>query len=129
MPVAKEDHLYQYAIIRRDLDMPPGKLSAQAGHAYTDSLDDAEAIDPERVSAYRNAGKGGSKVTLKARNVNQILKAYKAALEAGLPCALIVDQHHVLPPHFDGKPIITALGIGPCTRDECRHITKKFNCV
>lgn len=129
MPVAKENHLYQYAIIRRDLDMPPGKLSAQAGHAYTDSLADAEIIDPERVIAYRNAGEGGSKVTLKARNVNQLLKAYKAALEAGIPCALIVDQHHVLPPHFDGKPIITALGIGPCTQDECRHFTKKFNCV
>lgn len=129
MPVANEDHLYQYAIIRRDLDMPPGKLSAQAGHAYTDSLADAERIDPDTVIAYRNAGKGGSKVTLKARNVNQILKAYKAAIEAGIPCALIVDQHHVLPPHFDGNPVITALGIGPCTRDACRHITKKFNCV
>lgn len=109
--------------------MPPGKLSAQAGHAYTDSLADAERIDPETVNAYRHAGKGGSKVTLKAKNVNQILKAYKAALEAGLPCALIVDAHHLLEPHFDGNPIITALGIGPCTREQCRHITKKFNCV
>lgn len=128
-PIADENHLYQYAIIRKNLEMPAGKLSAQAGHAYGDALADAERIDPNRVRDYRNDHTGGSKVTLKAKNVNQLLRAYREALEAGLPCALIVDQHHVMPPHFTGDPVITAVGIGPCTKDESRSITKRFNCL
>lgn len=129
MPIGDEEHLYQYAIIRGDLDMPAGKLAAQAGHAYTDSLFDAWIKEPERALAYRDRTRGGSKVTVKAKNVSQMMKAYSAAKAAGLPCSLIVDQHHILPPHFDGNPIITAVGIGPCTKEECREITKKFRCI
>lgn len=129
VPLEKSNHLYMYAIVRRDLDMPPGKLSAQAGHAYTDSLMSALEISEDLVKDYRNLDKGGSKVTLKSKNLNQLLKAYDKAKELGLPCALIVDQHHILPPHFDGSPVVTALGIGPCTKEACKEITKKFNCV
>ena len=128
-PIADSDHLYQYAIIRKDLEMPAGKLSAQTGHAYGDALADAERIDPERARGYRDPGTGGSKVSLKAKNANQLVRAYREALEAGLPCALIVDQHHVMPPHFTGEPIITAVGIGPCTQAEAKAITKRFNCL
>jgi len=109
--------------------MPPGKMSAQAGHAYTDSLSDALDKHPERFHNYRNNELGGSKVTMKAKNESQLIKAYNLALEAGLPCSIVVDREHVLPPYFDGSPIITALGIGPCTQEESRQITKRFNCV
>lgn len=109
--------------------MPVGKLAAQAGHAYTDALMEAQHSHPEKVKHYRNRQSGGSKVTLKAKNEDHLLKAYAQAIEAGLPCSIIVDQDHILPPHFDGSPIITALGIGPCTKEEIRHITKKFQCV
>jgi len=109
--------------------MPVGKLSAQAGHAYTDALMAAIETHPEKVSKYRNRQSGGSKVTLKAKNEDHLIKAYNQAIALGLPCALIVDQDHIFPPHFDGSPIITALGIGPCTKEEIRSITKKFQCV
>ena len=131
MPISDEEHLYVYAIVDDSLEMhlSPGKLSAQTGHAYSDSIEAARLIDPERTAAYRDPARGGSKVSLKAKNAKQLIKAYAQALELGLPCALIVDQHHVLLPHFTGKPVITALGIGPCTKSECREITKKFRCI
>jgi PTH2 family peptidyl-tRNA hydrolase len=129
MPVGDDQHLFQYAIIRRDLEMPPGKLAAQSGHAFTDALANAELISPEVVKCYRQPDKGGSKVVLKAKRVRQLLKAYIDAKNAGIPCALIVDQHHILLPKFTGEPIITAIGIGPCTKEQARFITKNFNCV
>ncbi len=109
--------------------MPAGKLSAQTGHAYGDALEAARELNPELVKRYRNPEFGGSKVTLKAKNENQLIQAYNQALEAGIPCAIVVDRDHILPPHFDGSPIITALGIGPCTKEQVRHITKKFQCI
>ena len=129
VPSDKSTHLYIYAIVRNDLEMPPGKLAAQAGHAYTDTLYNSHDQDPERYNNYRVDGMGGSKVTLKAKNESKLIKAYNDCLAPSIPCSIVVDREHVLPPHFDGSPIITALGIGPCTKEEARSVTKKFNCV
>lgn len=109
--------------------MPPGKLSAQTGHAYADSLNVALEQKPELYKNYRNDSMGGSKVTLRSKNESQLIKAYNSALEAGIPCSIVVDREHVLPPDFNGEPIITALGIGPCTKEQVYHITKKFRCL
>lgn len=117
-----------YAIIRRDLNMPPGKLAAQAGHAFCDALDIAAQSCPDISSLYRT-GRHGIKVCLAAKNEHAILRAYEEAQRAGIPAALIIDQHHILPPHFDGSPIITALGLGPARRSEINHITKRFSAL
>jgi len=110
--------------------MATGKLSAQAGHAYTDVLLEALNTSPERVKSYRNLDTGGSKVTLKARNENQLIRALNEAIDAGIPAVPVVDANHVIPDTpFDGSPILTAIGLGPATQAEIRHITKRFNCV
>jgi peptidyl-tRNA hydrolase len=54
-----------YAIIREDLNMSPGKLSAQAGHAFLDSYLETERINPQRAEEYRSDGHG-TKITLNA---------------------------------------------------------------
>lgn len=121
------DHrpLNLYAIFRADLEMPPGKLAAQCGHAYQLALEQARLRDPSIEARYKGTG-NGTKICMYAKNLGQLLRAYRDAQAAGLPCALIIDRGHVLPPHFDGQPIITALGIGPAYRDEMEHITKRY---
>jgi peptidyl-tRNA hydrolase len=109
--------------------MPPGKLAAQAGHAYTDALWACLDRDPDQALAYRTRGIGGSKVTIKAKNLGQLERAARECEAANIPHAVVVDAEHVLLPHFTGAPIVTALGIGPVTRDQCRHITKRFQAV
>lgn len=106
--------------------MPSGKLAAQAGHAYLNSYLASLTSRPEIAVDYQRDGIG-TKVCLEASNEFRLLRAYEEAQRAGIPCALIIDQHHILPPHFTGDPIITALGLGPARAGEVRHITKKFN--
>jgi len=117
-----------YAIVRSDLDMPPGKLAAQAGHAFLDAFFAAQRLRPQYAAAYCSDSHG-TKVTLSSSNLDQLLRAEAMARSEGLPCALITDSGHVLPPYFDGNPIITALGLGPALRSEVRHITKHFALV
>lgn len=109
--------------------MSPGKLSAQAGHAYTDALYQAHQTNPELFEAYRNGNQGGSKVTLYVKSETQLINTYLKLQETDIPHAVVVDSNHVMLPHFDGSPVITALGIGPCTKSQIQHITKKFRCV
>lgn len=107
--------------------MPDGKLSAQSGHAYTDALQVCQRQDPDAAESYRSEnGIGGSKVTIKCKNLSQLERAARECAEAGIPHAVVTDRDHVLLPHFTGAPIVTALGIGPCTKAQCRHITKRF---
>ena len=102
--------------------MSPGKLAAQAGHAFVAALARAS---PGRVAEYCN----GTKVVLGARTLDELMEVYERASYEGLPCSLIEDSGHVMPPHFDGSPIITAVGIGPVLRHESHHITRKLNLV
>lgn len=109
--------------------MPPGKLASQAGHAFTNTIMLAQQTDNNLANEYETPYNIGTKVVLKSKNLNHILRAHEQAKEAGLSTTLIVDSGHVMPPYFDGEPIVTALGIGPARRDQIEHITKKFNCL
>lgn len=109
--------------------MPIGKLVAQAGHGYTQSLKKAKLFYPQRYDYYLNEKTGGSKVAMSSKNVEHLIEAYNLALENDIPCCIFVDTNHILLPHFDGSPIITALGIGPCTKAEAKKLTKKFKCL
>jgi len=118
-----------YAVVRRDLEMPPGKLSAQAGHAYTASLFECLDARPADALRYRRGENAGSKVTLYCRDESEIVMLAEKCALAGVPHALFTDVGHVLPPHFDGNPVITALGIGPLPRREAKPLVGRLKCV
>ena len=100
--------------------MEPGKLAAQAGHAFVDAI--RACKDTERLSAYH--GKfHGIKVVLCARNLNHLRHAYEAVNAMGYPCALVTDLGYTV---FNGVPTITAVGIGPARRSEINNIIKKY---
>lgn len=109
--------------------MPIGKLAAQAGHASSNCLALAALNNPDLFRLYQGPKFLGTKITMAAKTESQLRDAYTAAKSAGLITTLIEDEGHVLPPHFDGNPIITALGIGPCTRLQADKITKRFGWV
>ena len=87
--------------------MPPGKLAAQAGHAFLEAY---LASPPDEAAEYR-ADSPGTKVVL-AGGLSRIMRALDQCERRGIPHALIVDSGHICPPDFDGSPVITALGVG-----------------
>jgi peptidyl-tRNA hydrolase len=110
--------------------MKPGKLASQACHAAKGCVLKAKEQDPDRLTVYQGPDNIGTQVVLEAPNQLKILEAYQKAKEAGLIAYLVIDQHHVIPGTlFTGDPIITGLGIGPCTKEEAKSITKKFRVV
>jgi len=102
--------------------MTAGKLAAQAGHAYLETFLKA---DSEIQKEYRSDGIG-TKITLQTRNLSSLLRIHYQCMLKGIPCNIIEDSGHVMPPHFDGAPIITAVGIGPCKREDISSITDKL---
>jgi peptidyl-tRNA hydrolase len=105
------------------------KMAAQACHAAKNCAIIASQTNPHLLRLYQGPKFLGTQVILRAKNEFALRRALREALEAGLITSLIVDEDHVLPPFFDGSPITTALGIGPCTKAEADKITKRFELV
>ena len=103
--------------------MPPGKLASQAGHAFLEAFLTAQKASPATAALYA-ADPPGTKVVLRARHLYDIERVRHECARLGIPHALITDSGHVLPPHFTGAPIVTALGFGPATRDEVGRLTR-----
>jgi len=109
-----------YAIVRADLEMSPGKIAAQAGHAYLDAYLCAQDWRPETIPLYKT--NHGIKICMESKTLSKLERAYEIAYEMGIPCAIITDLGYTV---FEGQPTITALGIGPAKRDEVEFL-KRF---
>ncbi len=104
--------------------MSPGKTASQAGHAYVGAFISCQ--DSALIAEYHKElpASPGTKVCLVAKNLDAIMRAKEQAELSGIPHFLVVDSG--CPNFFDGKPTITALGLGPAKKHEIKHITKRF---
>lgn len=99
--------------------MNRGKAASQAGHAFLDSF---IVADPEIAKAY--LADGGTKIVLSVPDERALCDLFHKAKMAKLPCAMVIESQHVMPPSFDGSPVVTAIGIGPVERERAKAITK-----
>jgi len=103
--------------------MESGKIASQAGHGYLGSfLQASPEIQKEYHCDFPQSP--GTKVCLKVKNLDQLLRAEYECKEAGIPYFRVTDSG--CSNFFNGEPTITALGIGPATKEQVRHITKRF---
>jgi PTH2 family peptidyl-tRNA hydrolase len=103
--------------------MDVGKSASQAGHAYLGAFINSDpSIQAEYHSDFPQSP--GTKVCLRAKNLDHILRAETEAKTAGLSTFLVTDSG--CPNFFNGEPIVTALGIGPATKEQTKQITKRF---
>lgn len=109
-----------FAVLRGDLLMSEGKANAQAGHAYVDALlhalDHPNCVTRERAQAYAGL-RPGTKICLDGGSLADFDRLLAELDVRGIPHVLIHDQDHVELPDFDGSRIVTAIGIGPISRD------------
>lgn len=98
--------------------MSCGKISSQSGHAYLGAF--LEAQESIKIQ-YHKYGLG-TKVCLECRDLGALIRCYQTAKDLGLPCVLIEDTGNNT--CFNGIPTITAVGIGPCTKDQVKFLRK-----
>ncbi len=103
--------------------MSTGKIASQAGHAYLGAFLDCQRLNPQLLTEYLKSFPG-TKVCLRARNLDSLLRAQAQAQYAAIPCSLITDSG--CPNFFNGQPIITAIGLGPANENQIKHITRRF---
>jgi len=106
----------QAVVVREDLKLSKGKLSAQVAHAAVSCAIKAEKNKNKYFSDWFTEGQ--KKVVLKVDNLDSLLKIFNEAKSVGLVTELIKDAGLTeIPPGT-----ITVLGIGPAPEDEIDKI-------
>ena len=103
--------------------MSAGKLASQAVHAGRLCLLKFMQKYPHRIQEFIDCNTAGSVVVLRAKNASVFDKLSAKVEEAGLISVRFEDSGHVMLPHFDGSPTLTAMAIGPARKEDIFRIT------
>jgi len=107
----------QVILVRQDLQLPKGKLGAQAAHASVECVLKSEE---KIIKAWRNEGMG--KILVKVENEKELYKYIQMAKDSKLITSIITDA---------GKTVVeagtvTCGAIGPDKAERIDHITGKL---
>jgi len=105
----------QVILVRQDLKMDKGKLSAQVAHASLEA-----ALKSNKLKQWKS--KGTKKVILRVKDRIELLKYHKLAKQNKITNALIKDAGKT----FFKRPTITCLAIGPDKEINIDKITKEL---
>ncbi len=110
----------QVLLVRSDLKLPKGKMSAQCAHAAVEAVLKASASD---VKSWRKEGQ--KKVVLKVDNEKELYRYIQQAKDTGLTTSTITDA---------GKTVIapgtvTCGAIGPGKEDEIDRIISHLKLI
>ena len=116
-----DNELRIYILVRSDIDIPSGKLVVQVAHAAIGVYQACFELNPGLLGRY-NATELVKKICLNAKNVTTLTRARQECQENGIPTFLVQDAGLTV---FD-EPTITALGIGPVTKDDLPRYVRKL---
>lgn len=110
----------QVILVRKDLKLTRGKMSAQVSHASVEATLKSHKDDIKKWRA-----DGMKKSILAVDNRQQLIAFKQKAEDAGLVVALITDAGHT---HL--KPgTMTCLGIGPAKEEKIDEVTGELKLI
>lgn len=110
----------QMIVVRADLKLSKGKMSAQASHASVEAVLKSHKDDVEKWR-----GQGMKKVVLKVADEKELLQIKRNAEDAGLVVAIISDAGRT---HL-AAGTVTCLGIGPDKTEKVDKVTGQLKLV
>ena len=106
------------AIFRADLPLPPGKMAAQAGHAFLTAWRYSRAVSLAAAEEYAEASQ--AKLVLVAKDEPALLGIAARAARRNVAAALITDSARTVLP----VAAVTVLGLGPMSRTDYNALTR-----
>ena len=104
--------------------MESGKIASQAGHAFLGAF--LKCKDRDVINEYHKdfPKSPGTKICLKVSNLIELHRIENEARQIGLSTFIVVDSG--CPNFFNGQPTVTALGIGPATKEQIQYLTNEL---
>jgi len=122
----------QVIVVRKDLNMPAGKLAAQVSHASFGAVLNSKDCTRNESSIHIDLDNDDmlkhwleqrfTKVVLYVKSEQKLLDIFNKAKEKGLMCSLIKDAGFTV----FSEPTHTCVGIGPAHPEDFIGITDKL---
>jgi len=106
----------QVIVVRKDLNLSPGKMAAQVAHAAISALDDISLSVRDRWYA---DGKHQKKVVLEVADEDGLIEVMELCEVMGIPYAMIMDAGRT----EIKSGTLTCVGIGPHNNELMDQIT------
>jgi len=105
-----------YLFINRGLNMSPGKIAAQAGHAACEATLLSTNTDPAGMDLWRQWREGlhYQKLVMEARDADHLEACERYLIDRGFRTALIVDEGRTEVPPLS----LTAMGVALVDKDD-----------
>jgi peptidyl-tRNA hydrolase, PTH2 family len=112
----------QVMVVRNDLGITCGKISAQVAHAAVSLYEEAQKKRKYKKWLKSWINEGQKKVVVKVKSQEELLDLYTQSKQFDLPAVLIQDRGLTqIPPGT-----YTTLGIGPAPEEEIDKVTKNL---
>jgi PTH2 family peptidyl-tRNA hydrolase len=98
----------QVILVRKDLRLKPGKLSAQVAHGAVGAAISTYIHYKSLYNEWETSGM--KKVVLKVKDEKELVNLYNQAKDKNIPCFLVQDAGLTT---FHGKPTLTVAALGP----------------
>lgn len=109
--------LRMWLVMRTDINMPVGKMLAQAGHGFVSALGKADA---ELAKAYLSDSQ--TKIAVQVASEAALIRVAKEAETSGIPHALIQDAGRTV----FSEPTFTCCAFGPCRTDDLSSYLRRL---
>ncbi|ASV44341.1 peptidyl-tRNA hydrolase-like protein [Salicola phage SCTP-2] len=124
----------QVIVVRKDIEMPKGKMAAQVSHASLGCIlkvmrqsEDTFHFETKEDCGISNWLNGSfTKITLYCNNLVDMMNIDLQARNAGLVTCVIEDEGRTV---FNNEPTYTCLGIGPDFVDNFEGITDHLKMI
>lgn len=107
-----QKELVMYVVVRKDLNMPVGKLAAQCSHAILTAWIKYFCKHP--FKAWKYFKNSQAKIVLDCKNEIVLTTLYNQCMDKKINCVMITDAGRTV---FN-EPTRTVIGVGPCHKDE-----------
>lgn len=108
--------------VRKDLEIPPGKLAVQISHAVAVLIWRAAQYESYRVIMYNYMTNGQPKIVLGVKNQHALERMEDECGSICLNHALITDSGRTV----FSEPTITVCGVGPCFPSELPRFVQRM---
>lgn len=114
-----------YIVVRRDLEMPSGKLAGQVAHAavrliwkFRNHTDNGAGRSNMRlINEWFHPSLGNeAKIVLGVSGYQELESIYHLADKLKIPTEIVTDAGRTI----FGEPTVTCIGIGPLTQEEAK---------
>jgi len=120
-PTAQSE-LKMWLVVRKDFEIPKGKLAGQSGHAFEGITRVCLGTTGWRETYAKYVEHNTPKIVVVCKNLDALERAERECIEANILTYKVTDAGRTVFP----EPTVTVMAVGPCYFEQLPKFVQRF---